>query len=461
MPIYTAPANTLQLDRCNRQEIRAYFDRVWHLEDRLWQSLVSNDVYYFNPDPLRNLLIFYLGHSVAFYINKLIKVELLPQRVDPDFEILFEVGVDPEKPEDIADKFTRLRAADVEAVWQYRSNVYEIIVTLIQQINLKLPITPNHPLWALMMAIEHQYIHLETSSMLLRQLPANTLHRPEGWKYHSANDYTRLNEMVPVAAGIVHLGKPQDSPTYGWDVEYGDRTIPVKEFLVSKYLITNAEFLEFVKAGGYEDSAYWSPIAWQWKTQNGILHPKFWIPDGYTKNTYRYRALFDEIEMPFDYPVEVNHYEAIAYCRWYGKRAGRDTRLMSEAEWRRAINDGDTPTQPVSDYNLNLQLGSPNPVGALETARNQTGIYDLRGNVWEWLSDHPTPLPGYEPHELYEDYSAPYFDTKHYMMVGGSWITCGTEALTDYRNWFRPNFYQHAGFRIVLDENPQGLRRER
>jgi len=288
-----------------------------------------------------------------------------------------------------------------------------------------------------------------------------SIYSPEGWKYHSANDYTRLNEMVPVAAGIVHLGKPQDSPTYGWDVEYGDRTIPVKGFLVSKYLITNAEFLEFVKAGGYEDSAYWSPVAWQWKTQNGILHPKFWIPDGYTKNTYRYRALFDEIEMPFDYPVEVNHYEAIAYCRWYGKRAGRDARLMSEAEWRRAINDGDTPTQPVSDYNLNLQLGSPNPVGALETARNQTGIYDLRGNVWEWLSDHPTPLPGYEPHELYEDYSAPYFDTKHYMMVGGSWITCGAEALTDYRNWFRPNFYQHAGFRIVLDGNPQGLRRER
>ena len=42
-----------------------------------------------------------------------------------------------------------------------------------------------------------------------------------------------------------------------------------------------------------------------------------------------------------------------------------------------------------------------------------------------------------------------FFDNRHYLLVGGAWITNGMEATPYYRNWFRPHFYQHAGFRIV------------
>jgi 5-histidylcysteine sulfoxide synthase len=298
-----------------------------------------------------------------------------------------------------------------------------------------------------MMAIEHQYIHIETSSMLIRQLPVDQLQRPESWQYAPANGYTTANEMIEVTGGTVRLGKPQDSNIYGWDIEYGDRTVNVATFQASKYLITNAEFLDFVKDGGYENQDYWHEQSWAWKVQHDIKHPKFWIPDA---DSYKYRAMFDEIAMPFDFPVEVNHYEAIAYCRWKGNH----TRLMSEAEWYLATYGSSEIAQAADsqaeNYNLNLKFASPNPVGYLPQAKSDVGLYDLRGNVWEWLSDHLTPLAGYEPHYLYESYSAPYFDTKHYMMAGGSWITSGTEAERYYRNWFRPNFYQHAGFRVAI-----------
>jgi 5-histidylcysteine sulfoxide synthase len=436
------------LHRCDRPEILAYFQRAWQIEDSLMKSLVNPETFYTNPDPLRNLLIFYLGHSAVFYINKLVKVGLLDQRLNPDFERLFEIGVDPEKPEEIANIFDNLRQAEVTAVWQYRDQVYNAISELINNLtNMAPPINSEHPLWALMMAIEHQYIHIETSSMLIRQLPVDQLQRPESWQYAPANGYTTANEMIEIKGGEVRLGKPQDSNIYGWDIEYGDRTVNVATFQASKYLITNAEFLDFVKDGGYDNQAYWHEQSWAWKVENQIKHPKFWIPDA---DSYKYRAMFDEIAMPFEFPVEVNHYEAIAYCRWKGNH----TRLMSEAEWYLATYGSFELAQAADsqaeNYNLNLKFASPNPVGYLPQAKSDVGLYDLRGNVWEWLSDHLTPLTGYKPHYLYENYSAPYFDTKHNMMAGGSWITSGTEAERYYRNWFRPNFYQHAGFRVAI-----------
>ncbi len=374
---------------------------------------------------------------------------MLTNRINPDFEILFEIGVDPEKPEDIQGIFANLRQAKVEQVWTYRQQVYECVSGLIGNLTDTATIDFEHPLWALMMAIEHQYIHIETSSMLLRQLPVQKLQRPEHWQYATSNnsENSRLtNPMIPIDGGIVKLGKPQNDYAYGWDIEYGDRVVSVLPFAASKYLVTNAEFREFVKAGGYENPDLWSETAWQWKVRHKVQYPRFWIAQG---DDYLYRAMFDEIELPLDFPVEVNHHEAIAYCRWQGDRLGLNLRLMSEAEWQLATYSASEHgkfSEYHSDHNLNLRYGSPQPVNELAS---NSGLHDLRGNVWEWLSDHLTPFDGYQPHDLYSSYSAPYFDDQHYMMAGGSWITNGTESGRYYRNWFRPHFYQHAGFRLA------------
>jgi hypothetical protein len=142
-----------QLDRCDRREVLAYYNRAWTLEDRLWQSLVGDTPFYLNPDPLRNLLIFYLGHTAVFYINKLMRVGLVQAPLHPAYEDLFAVGVDPEKPDDIAGKFAQLRRADLGSVWSYRQTVYDCVADLIHRADFTAPVTPQQPLWALMMAI--------------------------------------------------------------------------------------------------------------------------------------------------------------------------------------------------------------------------------------------------------------------------------------------------------------------
>ena len=410
----------------------------------LLQSLTEEETFYLNPDSLRNRLIFYLGHSAVFYINKLIRVGLLNQPINPEYEILFEIGVDPETPAELETEIKDISWPKVADVWQYRHQAKEAISAVIDQTPLNLPINQNHPLWALIMGIEHSRIHFETSSMLIRQLPVDQVERPVSWQYASSYSKIPQNEMVRVAGGVAKLGKSEDATTYGWDSEYGRKIVKVKTFLASKYLITNGKFLEFVADNGYDNQDFWDDESWAWNQEYNIQHPKFWIPNN---DGYKYRAMFDELNLPLDWPVEVNHHEAIAYCRWQGK----GIRLMTEAEWNVAQANDRQETDQDFNYNLHLKYGSPSPVGMFDHAKSSSGLYDLRGNVWELLGDNFHPLPGFKPHPLYEDYSAPFFGTQHNILRGGAWSSTGTYASLSCRNWFRRNFYQHAGFRLAKD----------
>jgi 5-histidylcysteine sulfoxide synthase len=446
---------------CDRDTLIAYFENAWTIEDRLLESIIDPETFYLSPDPLRNRLIFYLGHSAVFYINKLIQVDWLDRRINPEYETRFEIGVDPSTPEELEAAMAHVQWPEVDRVWAYRHSVREEITRVIQRVPLDAPAQPpaqppddrpwfTQPIWALLMGIEHQRIHFETSSMLLRQLDADRLRRPDTWHYAPTSGAEPMNGWVPVAGGQTVLGKASTADTYGWDSDYGSRTLTVRPFLAGRTLVTNGEFLKFVRDGGYDNPEFWTTESQAGRSPTQASHPKFWRCDG---DRLRYRTVFEEIDLPLNWPVEVNHDEAMAYCRWYG--AG--TRLMSEAEWQVSLSEADDESYDESYdespdlamSNLDLRFGSPSPVGYFDRDRDRP--CDLRGNVWEWLGDDFAALPGFEPHPLYRDYSEPFFDGRHKVMRGGSWASTGAYAAPDCRNWFRPNFYQHAGFRLARD----------
>jgi len=204
---------------------------------------------------------------------------------------------------------------------------------------------------------------------------------------------------------------------------------------------------QFVAADGYERPELWTDEGWRWVQAACVRHPTFWIQED---REYRYRAMFDVLALPLHWPVEVNFHEASAYCRFLGEGA----RLPTEAEFRR-ISDEVQPEggDPVftDDFNLNLCYGSPCAVGSLATAASPRGIQDIQGNVWCWLADDFNPLPGFRTHPWYDDFSEPFFTPDHAMLLGGSWASLGTSASRYYRLWFRRQFIQHAGFRVVRD----------
>jgi putative 4-mercaptohistidine N1-methyltranferase len=101
--------------------------------------------------------------------------------------------------------------------------------------------------------------------------------------------------------------------------------------------------------------------------------------------------------------------------------------------------------------NLNLAFSSQNPVDYF--APSHTGHRDTTGNAWEWTEDHFNPLPGFEVHHVYDDFSSPCFDGKHSIIVGGSFMSTGDEASVFARFHFRPHFLQHSGFRLVASDD--------
>lgn len=432
-----------KLNSLTKANLKAYFENTWALYETLFSSVKNPKTLYTSPDPLRNPLIFYVGHTAAFYINKFKLAGLITEGIDDRLDELFAVGVDPDAPENLA-------VSDfwptIEVTRAYRQKAFDIVQTVIENADLsELPLTDQHPLWALIMTLEHDRIHLETSSMLIRQLNADLVQRPEGWVYAPTLGKPEPPKWIKMEGGMVKIGKSKTANLFGWDNEYGELETTVQPFQATKNLITNTDFLAFIRENGYETKAFWTNEGWDWKCKVNATHPKFWKKSG---DIFLYRAMFDELSMPLDWPVEVNAHEALAYCAW--KNDG--SRLLTEAEFlliaRAEVSETYDPLFS-EEHNLDLAFCSPTPVGYQIEGITPAGFSDIYGNVWDWLQDDFYPLPGFKTHPYYEDFSAPYMDKEHSMMAGGSWITTGTGASKYYRLWFRRHFFQHAGFRLA------------
>ncbi len=468
---FVRPLPIPDLASCTRQSVIDYFDNGWTLTEVLFSALNCEESFYKPPyHGLRHPLIFYYAHPAALYINKLRVAGLLSEPVDEYFESLFETGVDEMSWDDMSKNEIEWPALD--KVHQYRRQAYSVILDMIETHpglqDGHAPIEQSHPLWALFMGFEHERIHLETSSVLIRELPVNLVQRPaafpEPYPLSIRNeartpepglDY-RENRFITVDAGLAAIGKSNETPIYGWDNEYGERSQALPEFRVSKYLISNGEFWHFVADGGYTKEEYWTEQGWRWRCFRNVKWPTFWVADG-PQGTHQYqlRTCFETIPMQWSWPSVVNYHEAKAYLRWRSEqdKVRGEYRLMSEMEHARvrvfaaADEEPNALQHSPNAYNLDLRYGSESPVDRMVS--DGTAIGDLFGNVWQWCEDHFNPLPGFTVHKYYDDFSTPCFDGEHQMIMGGSFVSTGDMSTPFARFHFRPHFFQHAGFRLV------------
>ncbi len=433
-----------------RAEILDYFLKSFEIDERLYDILNAPEAFYLRAEPLRHPLIFYFGHTATFYINKLVIAKIIPRRINPRFESMFAVGVDEMSWDDLNE--AHYDWPTPEQVLAYRHEVRATVERLIKTLPLKLPIHWNDPFWAIMMGIEHQRIHLETSSVIIRQLPLHLVQHLPLWEICSDSGVAPTNELLPVAGGTVCLGKERSHPLYGWDNEYGRHEAEVPEFTASRYLVSNAEFKEFVDAGGYGHEVWWTEEGWNWRSFKQAEFPLFWLRD--TDGSFQLRTVAEIIPMPWNWPVEVNCLEAKAFCNWKAGQTGRPIRLPTEDEYNLFRDLAEIPDQPwwtEAPGNINLEhFASPCPVDNFRFG----DFFDVIGNVWQWTETPIYAFDGFEIHPWYDDFSTPTFDTRHNLIMGGSWISTGNEATRNSRYAFRRHFYQHAGFRYVESEAP-------
>jgi ergothioneine biosynthesis protein EgtB len=415
--------------------------------------LVRADCLYDRPIPERHRVIFYIGHLEAFDWNLLCGNVLASSH--PDFDRLFAFGIDPVGgglPSDSPSDWPPL-----SAVQSYAGGIRFALDKWLAneasqfQTSLRDGFSPEA---LLNVAVEHRLMHIETLAYMLHQL---ALHKKEPQREPRKLDAGKvIHRSLEIPAGAATLGlhrcsKTGSSAPFGWDNEYESSTVDVPAFSIDRYKVTNRQYLGFMEAGGYETRGFWKDEDWNWRTAGAIAHPVSWRKAG---DTWLYRTMFAEVELPLDWPAYVSHAEASAYARWAGKM------LPTEAEWHRAAYgtpEGNERNYPWGDAEPSSRLGNfdfhnwdPTPVNAFPEGQSAFGICDMLGNGWEWTSTVFAPFRGFEPFPFYRGYSADFFDGKHFVLKGGSARTAACMLRRTFRNWFQGHYqYAYAGFRCV------------
>lgn len=426
-----------------RLEIKKQFLQTYELDEKLFDLLEDKKYLYEQPNRLRHPLIFYYGHTATFFINKLILANIIKQRVNSKFESIFAIGVDEMSWDDLNHKhYTWPTYEETKA---YRDEVKQIILNLIDTLTFTMPINWNSPMWIILMGIEHENIHIETSSVLLRELDIKFLKSEEifSYKNEALNTYPK-NELLEVKGSTVILQKDRTNPIYyGWDNEFSFHKALIKDFKASKYLVSNGEFLEFVKEGGYNKPEFFSSEGKEWLDFTQAKYPTFWIKK---EDSYFLREINKIVPLPLNYPVDINIYEAEAFCKYKSLKLGFEVRLPSEDEYY-ALYEHTNAGQKEA----NIGLKQFNQSGVDKYAFED--FFDVVGNVWQWSLTPIYPFDDFETHPIYDDFTTPTFDDRHALMKGGSFISLGNETLKESRYAFRKHFFQHAGFRYVKSSN--------
>jgi iron(II)-dependent oxidoreductase len=192
------------------------------------------------------------------------------------------------------------------------------------------------------------------------------------------------DDMALVPEGEVVMPSAQVLPMSDVDI---DECVFVEGFLLDRFAVTNKQFKQFVDAGGYEQISFWEP-----EIMGGMLDfvdrtkcpgPKYWRDGSFAPELA-------------DHPViGVSWYEAQAYARWVGKRLPTDAEWVKAGCWPIASGSGKPvqrtyPWGEAMDRKLTNVWGS-GPASTVEVDRyadgaSVGGIFQLIGNVWEWMS---------------------------------------------------------------------------
>jgi ergothioneine biosynthesis protein EgtB len=408
---------------------------AWRRSDRLF-GVIADEAWLEQPIALRQTLLFYLGHLPAFAWNHLGRGLLGERGFAPDFDVLFERGIDPVGVDAYA---PRAEWPERAAVLEYRDSVRSRLASALGGAAL-----PPEANGVAAMVVEHELMHHETLLYMLQELDHALKRRPADWPALPSPGLPRPPRTVEVPAGETRLGACPGAIPFGWDNEFPETRVPVEAFAVDDRPVTNAEFLDFAADGGYADPRLWRAMDWEWRERRHVERPHSWLaPAGapLSPGSTRVRTLFEDVpfESAVDWPVVASWAEATAYACW------RSARLLTEAEWHRAAEG-----VRRDEGNTAFRHGSPLPVGSHPEGASRHGVLELAGNGWEWTATPFGPFPGFVPLARYPGYSADFFDGAHFVLLGGSWATDEALLRPSFRNWFQPHYpYVFSKFRCV------------
>ncbi len=320
----------------------------------------------------------------------------------------------------------------VAEVYEYRRHVDAAMDTLLEQADEPL-LAVLEPLVTL--GIHHEQQHQELLLTDIKHVFSVNPLRPA----YRATSVQRASDPGPVRwvrfdESVEWIG--HDGDGFAYDNEGPRHRQIVHAFELADRLVTNGEFLEFMKDGGYRRPDLWLSMGWATVESNGWTEPFYWERRDGEWWTYTLGGM--RPVDPHEPVCHLSYFEADAYARWAGAR------LPTEAEWERAARDVPIGGNFVENERFH-------PQGAAES----TGGGELRqlyGDVWEWTRSQYSPYPGYRPAEgALGEYNGKFM-CNQFVLRGGSCATSVTHIRPTYRNFFPPDAtWQFTGLRLARD----------
>ncbi len=271
------------------------------------------------------------------------------------------------------------------------------------------PQLQQHPLlrddYLIHFLLQHNSQHYETMLMVLTQKNLGD-YTPAKAAPGALRAAELAREGIDIPGGRYRVGGERP---IAYDNELPPQQTELDPFRIARRPVSNAEYLGFIEAGGYQDQTLWCDAGRAWLRTSAAAHPDHWRRDA--NGDWQALGIHGACALAADEPVGgLSHYEASAFVRWAGAA------LPHEHQWEVACR-----------------------LGALE----QTG------RVWEWCANSFQPYAGFSPFP-YDEYSQPWFDGRHYSLKGGSLYTQPAIKRPSFRNFFEADKrHMFAGLRLV------------
>jgi ergothioneine biosynthesis protein EgtB len=244
------------------------------------------------------------------------------------------------------------------------------------------------------------------------------------------------------------------SKEFAFDNEKPAHQVFINDFAIDKAPVSNGNYLEFIRDGGYQNFRWWFSEGWETVNREHWHAPLYWeIHDGQwlIRDFDGLRPVSERSDEPV---CHVSFFEASAFAKWAGKR------LPTEAEWERAACYNpqgsrqsfpwgfDTPESSHANL-FESGLWSTARIGAFPDGANSYGCHQMIGDVWEWTTSDYVPYPGFMSE--FDEYNDKWFVNQK-VLRGGSFATPQLHIRSTYRNFFHTHErWMTSGFRCAKD----------
>ncbi len=272
------------------------------------------------------------------------------------------------------------------------------------------------------LGVQHEQQHQELMQTDLLALMAVNPLRPAARPAGSGLSPRRADapRWIAIDGGHAEVGHAGEG--FCFDNETPAHRVWLAPYRLCSMLVTNAEYLAFIQAGGYRQPRWWLAEGWDWLKASAAAgpgagrreHPQYWRP---TADGWSEFSLQGDRPLAPEAPVcHLSLYEADAYARWRGGR------LPTEQEWEHAAR------------------------------LHPAAFSDVFGECWQWTQSAYAAYPGFRPMSGAPGEYNGKFMVNQYVLRGSSRFTPPSHARLSYRNFFPAHAcWQRSGIRLAAD----------